>query len=166
MEPDETGINNSTMVEFCRGMPMSMFMDGFHWSLHHPSHQDNNSTATMTPPDCLIYFVTGWVLDDADKFKGAGIFSFLLALCMEILSAIRGVAAHYLHQSRWIRFLGLTLIYGLQAFLGYLLMFLSMTFSIEILLAAIVGLCVGNLAFFRYEDFAPPRRRRVAVPMS
>lgn len=158
MDPDDS---NSTVAEFCRGMPMSMFMDGFHWSLHHPSHPNNNTaTGTTTPPDCLIYFVTGWVLDDADKFKGAIIFSFLLALCMEILSAIRGAAAHYLHQNKWLRFVGLTLIYGLQALLGYLLMFLSMTFSIEILLAAIVGLCVGNIALFRYEEFAPPQRRR------
>lgn len=140
--------------EFCKGMmPMSMFMDGFHWSLHQKK-----------APECLIYFVTGWVLDDEDKFKGAIVFSFLLSLLMEILSAIRGAASHYL-QSPWARFFGLTLIYALQALLGYILMFLVMTFSFEILFAAVIGLAMGNLLFFRYEDFAPQRRRR-AGPQS
>ena len=145
---------NSDMLdtEFCQGMPMSMFMDGFHRSIHRHDKQR-----------CLIYLVSGWVLDDEDKFKGAVVYSFLLAILMESLSAIRGAASHYV-RSPVPRFICLTLIYALQALLGYLLMFLAMTFSVEILLAALVGLCVGNLAFFRYEDFQPHRKRRSPHP--
>mmetsp|Transcript_17459 Transcript_17459/g.35133 ORF Transcript_17459/g.35133 Transcript_17459/m.35133 type:complete len:185 (+) Transcript_17459:117-671(+) len=145
---------NNTATEFCNGMmAMSMFMDGFHRSLG-----DGKGTAT---PDCLIYLVSGWVLDDKDKFKGALVFSFLLAILMEVFSAVRGAASHWIQKNRPLaRFVCLTLIYTLQAILGYLLMFLAMTYSIEILLATVAGLCVGNLAFFRYEDFQPHRKRR------
>lgn len=125
-------------------------MDGFHRSLgSRAKHQR-----------CLLYFVSGWTLTDEGKFKGAVIYSFLLGLLMEVLSAVRGAAAHYLRKPVLMRILCLTVIYGIQALLGYLLMFLAMTFSVEILVAAVVGLCVGNLALFRYEDFQPPRKRR------
>lgn len=135
--------------DFCNpSMSMSMFMDGFHRSLNSQKKQP-----------CLIYFVSGWLLDDQDKFKGAVVYSFLLAILMESLSAVRGAASHYV-RSPLSRFLVLTLIYGVQGLLGYLLMFLAMTFSVEILLAAVVGLAVGNLAFFRYQDFQPHRKRR------
>ena len=135
--------------DFCNPfMSMSMFMDGFHRSLN--PHKK---------PPCLVYFVSGWLLDDQDKFKGAVVYSFLLAILMESLSAVRGAASHYV-RSPLSRFLVLTLIYGVQGLLGYLLMFLAMTFSVEILLAAVVGLAVGNLAFFRYQDFQPHRKRR------
>lgn len=137
-----------------------MFMDGFHRSLL-PHHNNNtNDNHRQAQPACLIYFVSGWILDDEDKFKGAMMFSFLLGLCMEILSASRGAASHYVRRPAWARVLCLTTIYAVQGLLGYLLMFLAMTFSLEIILATVLGLCVGNLAFFRYEDFQPHRKRR------
>ena len=54
----------------------------------------------------------------------------------------------------------LTLIYGLQALLGYLLMFMAMSFSLEILGATVLGLMVGNLVLFRYHEFAPRTKRQ------
>lgn len=144
--------SNMSDGEFCQGMPMAMFIDGFHRSI--PRHDKQR---------CLIYLVSGWVLDDQDKFKGAIVYSFLLAILMESLSAMRGAVSHYV-RSPVPRFICLTLIYALQALLGYLLMFLAMMFSGEILLAAVVGLCVGNLAFFRYQDFQPHRKRRLPRP--
>ena len=54
----------------------------------------------------------------------------------------------------------LTLIYGLQALFGYLLMFMAMSFSLEILGATILGLMVGNLVLFRYHEFAPRTKRQ------
>ena len=150
--------NDESNDTFCDDtMSMSMFMDGFHWSIRHQNNDHDKSTTT-----CLIYLVSGWVLDDKDKFKGAMVFSFLLALLMEVLSAVRGAASHYIRRKHYplLRFACLTIVYCLQAFLGYGLMFLAMTFSVEILGAAVMGLCLGNLAFFRYQDFQPHRRRR------
>jgi len=40
-----------------------------------------------------------------------------------------------------------TLIYGVQAFLGYLLMFVIMMFSIEMIFAVVFGLMAGHVLF-------------------
>jgi len=128
---------------FCKGMPMAMFMDGFHFSLGHQSK-------------CLVYLVNPWFLSDAGKFKGAMVFSFLLALCLEGLSAIRRGIYRSMGKSRVL----LTIIYALQGLLGYVIMFLAMSFSIELILSVVFGLAFGNLLFFRYEDFTPPRRQQ------
>lgn len=128
---------------FCTGMmPMSMFMDGFRTA------RPENS--------CLMYFVKDWVLDTEEAFQGAMVFSFLLALSLEALSAVRGIVKqHVVHHTHLI----VTLIYAVQGFLGYIVMFLAMTYSIELLLSTIAGICIGNLLFFRYEARIPPTRR-------
>ena len=60
---------NMPPEDFCKGMYMTMFMDGFHWSLlFRPS------------PQCLNYFVQSWRLENASKFRGAMLFTFLLTL--------------------------------------------------------------------------------------
>ena len=67
-------------ADFCRGMYMTMFMDGFRWTLFlkHPS------------PQCLNYFVKSWRLEDPAKFRGAVLYTFLLAILVEGLSSARG----------------------------------------------------------------------------
>ncbi|KAL7564679.1 hypothetical protein ACA910_021235 [Epithemia clementina (nom. ined.)] len=148
------------------------------------------TTATPTLPPCLVYLFPTWMLDNRGSFQGAMVFSFLLALLMEILSAIRGTVVAALRRQRqhvarlaqpssrrrhndyqngertgwWAAATATTivttLIYGVQALLGYVLMFLAMTFSLEILGSIVLGLMVGNLLFFRYHDFQPPQRRQ------
>jgi Ctr copper transporter family len=136
--PDD---NNTT--EFCKGMYMTMFMDGFHWTLlKQPSVQ------------CLNYFVRSWRLENAGKFKGAMLFTFLLAVLIEGLSSARVTVVHSstIIQKRQFLHGLLTAIYGLQALLGYILMLVTMSFSIELVASVIAGLMVGNLLFMRYDD--------------
>ena len=45
-----------------------------------------------------------------------------------------------------------TLMHGLQALAGYLLMLAIMTFSVELLLAVVWGLAIGYGIFFQYEE--------------
>jgi hypothetical protein len=130
---------------FCRGMYMTMFMDGFHYSLGRS--KDN-------PSRCLTYFVSSWRLSDKGKFVGAMMFSFLFALMTESLSACRGLVVRNCHGRRLRKSL-LTLIYALQSTAGYLLMFAAMSYSKELLLSVVVGLMVGNQLFMRYDDFKP-----------
>ena len=110
----------------CTGMPMSMYMDGFHWSSSH----------------CLIFLFRDWILDSAQKFQGALVWSFLLALCLEALNAIRPKCRGW----------AMPLMYAIQALVGYLLMFLAMNFSLPILGSVVMGLAVGNLLWFRYPS--------------
>jgi hypothetical protein len=130
---------------FCRGMYMTMFMDGFHYSL---------GRSKENPSRCLTYFVSSWRLSDKGKFVGAMMFSFLFALMTESLSACRGLVVRNCHGRR-LRKSFLTLIYALQSTAGYLLMFAAMSYSKELLLSVVVGLMVGNRLFMRYDDFKP-----------
>ena len=187
------------------------------------------------PPPCLVYLVPTWMLEDRGSFEGAVMFSFLLALLMEVLSSLRGIIVgrqdhqpqhiqmmnppqdddhtqsrnhssssssidrnrstmaltmadrdgdestsqprhqqqqedgnanqHPQQQQRrrhmpWVQHALLNFIYAIQAILGYLLMFMAMSFSSEIILATVSGLMIGNLLFFRYQDFQSPTKRR------
>jgi hypothetical protein len=159
-------------------MYMTMFMDGFHWSIiaffRRPS------------PHCLNYFVRSWKLENASKFRGAMIFTFLLAILVEALSSARTFVLSYFsstktiktssssssaaasrrrqpppqsgersdatQQKRRLQHVMLTGIYGLQAILGYALMIITMSFSVELVLSVVAGLMMGNLLFIRYDS--------------
>ena len=150
---------------FCRGMYMVMFTDGFRWSL--ASNTDTNTTST---PPCLAYYVASWKLSMSGKFRGAMVFSFLLALLTEGLSVSRFTLIQYLHvfagnnnnnnnnrRSRKHK-LVLTIVYALQQWLGTMIMLVSMMYSIEMLLSVVAGLCLGNFVFVRDH---PDKRQRL-----
>lgn len=142
--------DNGNNTEFCRGMYMTMFMDGFHW------------TILKKPPSmqCLNFFVRSWRLENAGKFKGAMLFTFLLAVLVEGLSSARVNVVHNMANRKRQHAL-LTVIYGLQAMLGFILMLVTMSFSIELVLSVIGGLVTGNLLFMRYdEEVAEPLASR------
>ena len=150
--------NNDNSNSFCResGMPMTMFMDGFHSSLWSYWWNSSNTTTTTRPSlECLSFLVRTWMLSDAGKFVGAMGFSFWLAFGVEVLSAIR-CQVHA--QEGWIRRQKptlhrtlMTIIYVVQGLLGYLIMLLTMAFSVEIILSVITGLMVGNMVCMRYD---------------
>jgi len=139
---DDTFVVQQQPQEFCQGMYMTMFMDGFHWSL-----------LFTKPPSlqCLNYFVQSWRLENAAKFKGACWFTFLLAILVEGLSSARSVVVRSFSAALPRQHAILTLIYAVQSLLGYVLMLVTMSFSIELFLSVIAGLMVGNLLFIKYE---------------
>ena len=152
---------------FCRGMYMVMFTDGFRWSL--ASKTDTNATSA---PPCLAYYVASWKLSMSGKFRGAMVFSFLLALLTEGLSVSRFALIQYLHvftggnnnnnnnnnrRSRKHK-LVLTIVYALQQWLGTMIMLVGMMYSIEMLLSVVAGLCLGNFVFVRDH---PDKRQRL-----
>lgn len=129
----------------CMGMYMTMFMDGFHWT----------STA------CLSFFVRSWKLAQSDG--GACLFSCLLAILMESLTAARNFLLHR-QSDRYGLYMAL---YLAQAVLGYLLMLIAMTFSVPLVLSMVVGLMVGNHFLSpsrRLEQTAIPRRPANDLP--
>jgi len=145
-------------ISFCQGAVSTMFMDGFHFSLF-PSEKDNSTNNHSPPPPCLAYYVSTWQLTESGKFRGAMVFSFLLALLTEALSASR---------LRWIRFLHsyysaaaptglrtrkhkiiLTVVYALQQWMGTMIMLISMAYSIELLASVVAGLMAGHFLFVR-----------------
>jgi len=156
------GNDGYSETAFCQGTPMAMFMDGLHWSLHHRSNSskdddddDNiniNNNRKASPQDaslprCLNYLVSSWILKNKTQFRIAMLFSFLLAIVMEGLSAVRIWVVGYVGQSSPWRGILLTLIYAFQAVMGYTIMFVAMMYSVELLLSVAVGLAIGNAIF-------------------
>ena len=129
--------------EFCMGgMNMDMFMRGF------------QRTFSSSPKPCLVYYFQSWVLSDEGKFKGAMVYSFLLGLLTQGLTVMRAIVVVHVPRKKYI----LVGIYVLQMFMGYILMFVAMTYSVELLLSVVMGLAFGYFVFHRGKQ---PGRRNV-----
>ena len=127
-----------------------MYMEGFKFS-------------TSASEPCLNLFFPDWTLDTSGKFYAACAGVLVLAIVVEGLSALRyrivrsvkrvhqSPSAELSSSTQALR-LVVTLLHGLQGLLGYLLMLAVMTFSVELLLAVVVGLAIGYGAFFQYEE--------------
>ncbi|KAL3910443.1 MAG: hypothetical protein SGILL_007686 [Bacillariaceae sp.] len=109
-----------------------------------------------------------WTLDEKGKYQGAMIYTFLLAILCEYLSHLQGKirkstlfivkggvtnntnSTQQMKQQRRLqlmRKLIMTLLYGLSQCLGWSLMLISMTFSVELFLCVVLGTVVGKVAF-------------------
>ena len=121
---------------FCQGMFMSMSMSGFQWSF---------LGARNEPGDCLNYLAPAWKLDDQGKFQGAMVYTILLGVLTEGAYAFQGLLQPYIPKRLW--HLVHSLLYGIQRFMGYILMLVAMTFSWELFFSVIVGIILGRLLF-------------------
>lgn len=135
--------------DFCMnmGMKMVMYMRGFHLS---------TSQQRDSPLPCLVYYYNTWLLKERGQFTGAMVYSFLLALLTQGLSALRAVVVRHI-RARNTRRLFLAIIYPLQQVLGYLIMLSCMMYSIELLFAVVVGVALGNRLFVKGDQPAPRR---------
>jgi len=131
--------------EFCKDtgmMRMVMYMRGFHWS---------TITKQGNVRPCLNYYFGRWGLVDVSSFKGAMVYSFLLALLTQGLVAVQAVVVSHVTRGRKKKLL-LLLIYVVQSFMGYLLMLIAMSFSLELLLSIVLGVMVGNRLFVTGDE--------------
>jgi hypothetical protein len=133
--------NNKGMDnDFCNGMSMIMAMGGFQWSLSKKG-------------DCLTYFVAPWKLSDAGKFQGAMVYSFLLAVLTEGLFSFGGWIKQFL--SGKLRIVVMATIYGVQQWLGYIIMLIAMMYSFELMGCVILGLMTGRILFPKAHRVPP-----------
>lgn len=130
---------------------MAMFMDGFHWSLvgGDGSEEVSKNHPLHSQQQCLNYLFNSWSLASPKQFRGAMVFSFLLAISMEAISAFRGWILQTQAPSSLVRKILLVLIYAWQSLLGYIIMIVAMMFSLELLFSVAAGLAVGHLLFVR-----------------
>ena len=117
---------------------MIMYMDGFRFSL-----LGNNNP-------CLNLYFPGWTLDTRSKFWWAMMGVVLLGIITEAVSKLRSLSSKRL--SGFLKRLTITVLHGIQALVGYILMLATMTFSIELLVCVIVGLGLGFALFYDDED--------------
>jgi hypothetical protein len=115
---------------------MSMYMDGFHfWS----------------ESSCMCFLMKSWTISTRAQLYGVMCIVFALSLLLEwtshwrrkLSSKERSVGRERsTHAEHTILF-----IYVIQALLGYLLMLVVMSFSVEWMFAIVLGLAVGNVIF-------------------
>mmetsp|Transcript_49732 Transcript_49732/g.57392 ORF Transcript_49732/g.57392 Transcript_49732/m.57392 type:complete len:274 (-) Transcript_49732:469-1290(-) len=159
LDGDDGGDNNSNGsdddvddnygMDFCRGMSMTMSMKGFQSTLFFKKNNNNiNNNA-----DCLTFLFTNWKLDSPGKFSSAMIVTFLLAVLSEVITIhgqTRILTLFFRSRKKnqiYIRKFVMTLLYGIEQCLGWALMLISMTFSIELFVSVIFGIFVGKLLF-------------------
>eukprot|EP00980_Cylindrotheca_fusiformis_P004627 scaffold990_cov108-Cylindrotheca_fusiformis.AAC.4 len=133
------GMGNETA--FCTGsMGMVMYMDGFRWSLKEGA-------------SCLNLYFPGWTLDTKGKVVGAMFGVLFLAMFTEAISKFRhtlSTKARNVSTSQKERkklAVAQTLLHGLHAFVGYIVMLATMTFSLELLICVVLGLTFGYVIF-------------------
>lgn len=140
-----------------------MYMTGFHSTLF--GRNDNG----VPPHNCLNLYFAHWTLHSRELFVCAMVGVVVLGIMVEGVSAWRSVYMWNLRNSRSTMVKGvggygenygmgvrirMSLFHGLQAFLGYILMLSTMTYSIELLLCTIIGLCIGYTIFYEYRTKA------------
>jgi hypothetical protein len=118
--------------DFCNGMSMIMAMGGFQWSL-------------LSKGDCLTYFVAPWKLNDSGTFYGAMVYSFLLAMLTEGITSFQGWVRKFLTGKT--RKFTMALLYAVQQWLGYIIMLITMMYSIELFASVLLGLMTGRTLF-------------------
>lgn len=134
-------------MDFCKGMSMTMSMGGFQSSLF-----------SQGPADCITFLLTGWRLDCLGNFVGAMIFTFILAVVSEGIALGQNYVwdSYLVGKSERQRKSIMTLLYGFQQLVGWILMLISMMFSVELFACVILGLVVGKL-LFPLEQIQSPR---------
>jgi hypothetical protein len=135
-------LNNDTADPFCTSEEgMIMYMDGFRLSLSSSSANNNNP--------CLNFYFPEWTLNTRSKFWWAMLGTIALGVVTEGISKLRSTLSKKLkgNVKRW----SITVLHGLQALVGYILMLCTMTFSVELLFCVIFGLALG-FAIFYDED--------------
>jgi Ctr copper transporter family len=199
-----TDMTDQNGTSFCdNSMTMSMFVDGFHSSLLSVTSSTSSSSSSPQPatddagsdspessssssspaplPSCLSYLSPTFELSSPGRFALAMLASFLMAVSLEALTALKcsvvfarktrrrrtaneGAQPSGIASDDALRFgprqrrALMTLIYALQGLLGFLIMLVTMAYSVELLASVVAGLMVGNAAFGSVE--APTCCRR------
>jgi len=126
---------------------MTMYMDGFRLTL------SQNHDAP-----CINLFFPQWTLNTRERFFLAMAGVLLLGVAIEGVATTRtkylakvGLTEGGRRESSVRVQLVMTLCHGLQACMGYLLMLVTMTYSIELFLCTVSGLSVGYFISLSYR---------------
>jgi hypothetical protein len=94
---------------------------------------------------CMNFLFTTWELNGAFKFGAACVGTFFLGMLLHLVTKVRQAVGRWkLSNTRTIY---LSLLYGLNTGMGYMLMLLAMTYSTELFLMVLTGLTVGYGVF-------------------
>ena len=156
---------NATEASFCVGSGVSMYMEGFVFSL-------GSSKSNL----CLNLLFPSGTLDTKPKFLLGCFLMMVFGGLIELLSALRKhVHKHGKHSSSssslssldapsspsiLLTFVASSKIFDtsfhfIQAFLGYVIMLAVMTYSVELIASVCLGLALGHALFTSVKDRPP-----------
>jgi len=101
----------------------------------------------LTYRDCVNFLFEDWTLDTESKFIGAMFGTFFFAVLAEAIGYKHSQMYKSLSDDLKWKSTILSMMYGLQALTGFTLMLITMTFSVDLLLAVVAGLAVGHRIF-------------------
>lgn len=134
-------LNTSSVVssdQFCYGQGTTMFMQGFQ-----TMKTDKNSKTV----DCVTLLFETWTLDSRVKFGFACVGVFLLAALTQCVPLLRRVVMAQFKDTLWARDLLLSLLFGADKTVGYFVMLVAMTYSVELFVMICLGLTCGFVVF-------------------
>lgn len=129
-DPNATVVKVSSDDGFCVGEGVTMYMDGFR------SIFENSS------PLCVNFWLIDWTLDTRFRFAWGVVAAFLVGLSVEGLVRIRRTV----HDTRYCAF-GKLFLHFCQSVLGYLAMFIAMTYNVELFFSVCLGATSGHFLF-------------------
>lgn len=122
---------------FCNGARTDMHMEGF-VSLFDPVREQS---------PCLVMFFNCWALDGFGKFVVAWVGAVVGGVLSEGLLAVRaGAVQKYCGSGKMATVLNIFL-YTAHRVVGYAIMLIAMTYSVEMFVAVILGLTTGYVMF-------------------
>ena len=134
---------------FCNtDMPMSMYDDGFHFTLAPDS--SNNS--------CLVFLSKNYVLDTQSKFVMSMAFMFLLGVLSNFVlhytsKVVKNITANNNNNNVCTIEFRLFILQIANGVITYILMLMIMTYSIEMLVSIALGEATGGLLLLiHYES--------------
>ena len=121
---------------FCNGIPSSMHMDGF--------VLDGNAAKP-----CTLLFFPGWTINSRVKMAFSSLGIILLGVATEWCVYMRRTYSeqHQAAKATTVDKLVRSVMYGVNVFLGYMLMLAAMTYSVSIFVMVILGLTIGHGIF-------------------
>jgi len=125
---------------WCSGDGTDMFMDGYQFVFRGSSL-------------CLNFLLPSVTLSSPIKFIIGLIGAFTLGYAVELLTSYRRAVFRKARERGGEARKTLTILHGCQALIGYILMCLAMSYSVEILLSVVLGLTSGH--YFHNAEEVP-----------
>lgn len=136
------GGDDSMSTPFCVGSGVTMSMFGLGASFNNPDRE------------CVNLIFSEWTLDSEGKFAAGMIGVFFLSILTEAITFGQRALYHKLQPGQQ-RHMIMTSMYTCQVLLGFVLMLIVMSYSIELLFSVVAGLAAGYVAFVDDESGKP-----------
>jgi hypothetical protein len=148
-----TDVQTGSSSQFCYGKGTTMFMQGF---------QAQKLTSEDDTTSCVTLLFQDWTLDSRVKFAFACLGVFLLSALTQAVPLMRkhiiqrfSPNSAGLLKDKRVRDLLLALLFGIDKTIGYFVMLVAMTYSVELFTMICLGITAGFIYFHLWNGGNP-----------